>query len=125
MWGIEDIAEHTVLTFATDTKPSRQIREMLSPLTNGAPKMITSTSLGAIVRLAVSGMGICAIPRAVIETELARGVLAPVPAKAVLSSIAFTASYVSANPAGALYGSIIDQISQFLAPRLIKNIYHN
>lgn len=124
-WSIEDIASHPVLTFATNTKPSRQIREMLGPLTNHSPAMTTSTSLGAIVRLGVSGMGICALPRAVIKQELANRQLELVRTDVVLPAISFTASYVSASPANGLYSSIIEQIRNFLNPRLIKNIYQH
>ena len=124
-WSLGDIAEQRFLTFATNTKPSRQIRESLAPLKKGEPDMTTSTSLGAIVRLCVSGMGICAVPRAVITRELEQGHLVPIETSLELPSISFTASYVSASPASALYRSIIDQIERFLEPRLIKNIYQS
>lgn len=122
-WRLEDIANEPVLTFATNTKPYRQLRELLSPLTNGAPNMTTSTSLGAVIRLGVSGMGICAVPRAVIEEEIAAGALCLLKTDVELSAIAFTASYVSGSPAKALMQDMIERVSAFLAPRLIKNVY--
>ena len=58
-WSLDDIADEPVLTFATNTKPSRQIKELLTS-DRHPPKMTTSTSLGALIRLATFGMGICA-----------------------------------------------------------------
>ena len=113
-WGLEHISAETVLTFATNTKPSRQLRELLNSDLNH-PKMTTSTSLGAIIRLAISGMGLCAIPQAVIADELARGELVEINTTVKLQPIAFTASYVSASPLSGLLLDIGDEVQHFLS----------
>ena len=112
-WDLEHIAAETILTFATNTKPSRQLKELLTSDLH-QPKMTTSTSLGAIIRLALSGMGLCAIPRAVIADELAAGELSEVNTNVRLSPIAFTASYVSASPLNGLLLDISAGVLQFL-----------
>lgn len=122
-WRLTDIAQHPVLTFASNTKPSRQIREMLAPLCDGAPNTITSASLGPIIRLATSGMGICAVPRAVIDKELRAGTLVALASSVQLPAISFTASYVSASPIAGLISEIIGEVVEFLDDRLIKNFY--
>ena len=124
-WGLEEIAGQPVLTFATNTKPYRQIREMLAPYANGAPNMTTSTSLGAIVRLAMSGMGLCAVPKAVVRDELRNGGLVALKTDVVLPPISFTASHVSASPASGLTTEIIEHAIQFLKDRIINSIYQN
>ncbi len=122
-WSLEQIAQQPVLTFANNTKPSRHIRELLAPHALGSPDMTTSTSLGALIRLATSGMGICAVPRAVIKAELASGELVELDTKVKLPTISFTASYISGGPVSRLMSSISDDVVAFLKDYLIKNIY--
>jgi DNA-binding transcriptional LysR family regulator len=74
-WVPSAIADQSILTFANNTKPSRQIRELLAPHTKNTFDMTTSTSLGALIRLAKAGMGVCALPKAVIKNEIASGEL--------------------------------------------------
>ncbi|MEM9472459.1 MAG: LysR family transcriptional regulator [Pseudomonadota bacterium] len=122
-WTLDDIAGQSVLTFASNTKPSRQIRELLVQNSSQLPDMTTSTSLGALIRLAKSGMGICAVPRAVIEAELTAGELVPLATQVRLPEIAFTASYVSGSPANKLMNDICESAVAFIDDRLIENIY--
>ena len=123
VWTIDDIASQSVLTFASNTKPSRQLRELLTPHSSQIPDMTTSTSLGAIIRLAKSGMGICAVPRAAIEAELAAGELVQLATDVPLPAISFTASYVSGSPISKLMNDISKNVLAFLDNRLINNIY--
>lgn len=124
-WLLKDVAAQTVLTFALNTKPSRNIREMLLPYAQGALDMTTSSSLGALIRLALSGYGVCAMPRAVISTELEAGQLAVLKTDFVLPPISFTASYVSGGPLSALMQSIAADASAFLAPSLRAQTYRH
>lgn len=123
VWTIDDIASQSVLTFANNTKPSRQLRELLTPHSSQPPDMTTSTSLGAIIRLAISGMGVCAVPRAVVEEELVAGDLVQLVTEVPLPAISFTASYVSGSPISRLMNDISESVLAFLDSRLIKNIY--
>ena len=112
-WTLENISAETILTFATNTKPSRQLRQLLSNDTQ-QPKMTTSTSLGAIIRLALSGMGLCAIPRAVIADKLAAGELMEIMTDVKMPPISFTASFVSASPLAGLILDINESVLGFL-----------
>lgn len=122
-WSLEDVAAQTVLTFALNTKPSRELRELLKPHAAGALDMSTSTSLGALIRLAVAGYGICAIPRAVVAQELATGQLRALDIRFCLPPISFTASFVSASPISALMTSIAAEAHAFLEPSLKAQTY--
>ncbi|MCY3824820.1 MAG: LysR family transcriptional regulator [Nitrospinae bacterium] len=119
-WKLADIAGQPVLTFAANTKPSKQLRELLAPYSNGSPNMTTSTSMGVIIRLAKSGMGICAVPRAVIETELQTGELTVLETDVRLPAISFTASYVSGCPGSDLLASISEDAVEYLRSKKIK-----
>lgn len=119
-WKLADIADQPVLTFAANTKPCKQIRELLAPYSNGPPNMTTSTSMGVIIRLAKSGMGICAVPRAVIETELQTGELTVLETDVRLPPISFTASYVSGSPGSDLLASISEDAVEYLRSKKTK-----
>ncbi len=125
IWSPEDIANQSILTFANNTKPSRQIREILTPYAHASFDMTTSTSLGALIRLSKSGMGICALPKAVIENETASGELVELKTKLEIPAISFTASYSSEGPQSRLMADISGYVFEFLRSRLIKNIYQS
>ena len=123
LWKRSHIAQETILTFANDTKPNRQIRAMLAPHASANLDMTTSTSLGALVRLARSGLGVCAIPKATIGAELSSGALTLLKTDFKLPPIAFTASYVSSGNNSDLMAAICDEVSTFLADKTINNVY--
>lgn len=124
-WSIAEIARNTVLTFSGNTKPNRQIRELLNQHSSTPVNMTTSTSLGALIRLAINHFGICAIPKAVISEELDAGLLVELPTDAVLPAIAFTASFVADDPASQLMEKIACEAVTYLHGQNIKNIYLN
>jgi len=125
VWTVKSLARETILTFAGNTRPYRQIREMLSPPAVGELKITTSSSLGALVRLALSGYGICALPQTIIKSELAAGTLAELKTNFDLPPISFTASHVSGSAMSGLAKEISLSAAGFLKPRLIKNVYQN
>lgn len=125
IWNHEDIARQTLLTFALSTKPSRHIREMLLPHAKGRLDMTTSSSLGALIRLALSGFGVCAIPKAVIASDLDAGHLIQLRTTFDLPPIFFTASHVSASPISALMEGISRDIRGFLDGRLHDSLYRS
>jgi DNA-binding transcriptional LysR family regulator len=123
IWRLADVANQTVLTFALNTKPSRIIREMLRPHARSRLDMTTSSSLGALIRLAISGFGVCAIPRAVIASELRSGQLVILSTDFELQPISFTASYVSGSPISGLMSHIASEARGFLSDRLTSDTY--
>lgn len=122
-WSLDEIAAEPIVTFATNTKPSRRLREQLTSDTR-QPNMTTSTSLGAIIRLTVSGMGICAIPRAVIREEVEKGLLRELNTKVTIPPISFTSSYVSGSPMSSFMSDITEDVLTFLSANH-KNILSN
>ena len=125
VWSVQNIAREPILTFANNTKPNRQIRGLLAPHAVANLDMTTSTSLGALIRLARSGLGICVVPKSVIIAELAANDLTELQTDFTLSPILFTASYVSESTSGTLMAELCDEISAFLKDRTVGNIYGN
>lgn len=123
IWSVKHIASQPILSFASSTKPFKQISQLLQPHSAGPLNITTSSSLGVLVRLAQSGFGICAVPKAVINAELLSGDIVELKTDFRLPTTAFTASYVSASPIASLMAGICEDMNRFLQPRLIKNIY--
>lgn len=122
-WSLADIANQRLLTFSLSTKPSRHMREMLLPHARGRLDMTTSSSLGALIRLALSGFGVCAMPKAVIAAELAAGQLVALETDFRLPPIFFTASYVSGSPISGLMAEISRDVGGFLDGRLRDGLF--
>lgn len=122
-WSVEELAAQPVLTFANNTKPSRLLRELLAPHARPTLDMSTSSSLGALIRLAVAGFGICAIPAAVIREELADGRLVVLPTDVDLPPIAFTASHVTGSPVSDLMAGVTREANAFLEDRMFRQTY--
>lgn len=88
--SLAELARFPVISFSRRTKPSVAIQRMflrpdLPPL-----RFYGNSSLASIVRMALDGIGIGAIPPAVIGRELAEGRLRLVPAEDPLPGLDFT-----------------------------------
>ena len=123
IWTLADLAAESILTFSGNTRPYRQIKELLQSFVPGELKITSSASLGAIVRLGLSGYGICALPKAIVSSEVSRGVLVELRTNFDLPLISFTASHVAGLATSSLANEISVSAAGFLNPRLIKNIY--
>lgn len=125
VWTLSDLAQESILTFSSNTRPHREIKELLKPFVMGKLKLTGSASLGALVRLALSGFGICAVPKAIVNSELVKGELVELNTNFDLPSISFTASHVSGLATDGFVKEISLSAAGFLAPSLIKNTYHS
>lgn len=125
VWTLKDLALNSILTFSSNTRPHRQIRERLAPHAVGKVRITSSASLGAIVRLGVTGYGICALPKAIIAAELKSGALLELPTDFDLPPISFTASHVSDSAMRDLVNDIAVSAAGFISPKIIKKIYQD
>jgi DNA-binding transcriptional LysR family regulator len=123
VWTLREIAEKTILTFSSNTRPYRHLRELIEPYAIGEAKITSSASLGAISRLAQASYGICALPKAIIQTDLHAGELVELKTDFDLPPISFTASFVSGAATSSLAEDIARSAVGFIQPNLIKNIY--
>jgi DNA-binding transcriptional LysR family regulator len=83
-----------IITFGRSTKPHAAIREMLARMEGPAPRIHGNASLATIIRMAEDGIGVGAIPLAVIGRQLKEGTLREAPVTPKLAPLNFTASYV-------------------------------
>ncbi|SNY91324.1 DNA-binding transcriptional regulator, LysR family [Cohaesibacter sp. ES.047] len=122
-WSAPDIAANRILTFSQETRPTKEIRSRLVAVSDVPLDMTTSTSVGALIELACSGYGICALPRAIIQQALSSGKLVELNTDLQLQDLSFTASYVQSAVTSEMVRKITESLTTFLEPRLRDGIY--
>ena len=78
---VAQLAAYPILSYPRHSQPYRIIERCFQASRGRQPLLNCSNSLASLVRLAVDGIGIAAIPPAVIETELAAGTLVRLPVR--------------------------------------------
>ncbi len=96
---VAQLAAYPILSYPRHSQPYRIIERCFQASRGRQPLLNCSNSLASLVRLAVDGIGIAAIPPAVIETELAAGTLVRLPVRQAFPSLRFTACYADRPPA--------------------------
>ena len=94
--GLEALSRHPVITYARQTAPYQQVREIFaSHMREGgaAPRIFANASLASIVRMVLDCIGIDVIAPGAIRAELGSGSLVLLDASAVLTPLHFTASW--------------------------------
>ena len=86
------LAAWPILTYARATRPYRQVADLFA--TTAGTRLFANSSLSSIVRMAVDGIGIGAIPPAVIGRELADGSLVLLDALPRLDPLVYEAVYL-------------------------------
>ncbi|WP_319529899.1 LysR family transcriptional regulator [uncultured Cohaesibacter sp.] len=122
-WSASNIAAKRILTFSQETRPTNEIRSQLVSVSDRPLELTTSSSVGALIELACSGYGICALPRAIIQKELRTGKLVELNTDLQLKDLSFTASYVQSAVTSEMVRTITASLTTFLKPRVRNGIY--
>jgi DNA-binding transcriptional LysR family regulator len=109
--GLGDLANWPILSYPSGTLPHTQLAALFCRPDLPAVRIFTSSSLAAIVRMAVDGIGIGVLPEAVAASELAAGRLRVLEVVQTLPPLRFTASFL-ATPGGGLPSLIADVAGQ-------------
>ena len=115
---LSDLAAWPIMTYARVTRPYREVTELFARVEIPRPRFFANSSLASIVRMTLDGIGISAIPPAVIAEELATGRLRILPCETVPAPLAFTASYLD-RPDNAL-AAIVAQLAETVAVEAAK-----
>lgn len=99
--GLPELARWPILSYARGTLPHAQLAELFSRSDLPPVRIFANSSLASIVRMAVDGIGIGILPRAVADRDLAEGRLRLLEVEPALPPLRFTASYLG-TPAGGL-----------------------
>lgn len=92
--SMHDILRLPILTFPRNTRPYAQIEDYFRRLTGQPPRIFTSTSLSACLKMAEHGVGTGAMPHAVVGEAVADGRLCVVECEWTPSPLQFTASFI-------------------------------
>ncbi len=87
------LARYPIMTFSRRTQPYLAIRELFSRSDLPNLRLHASASLAPVVRMAVDGLGIAAVPEAIARNELESGQLRIVQTDAQIAELNFTASW--------------------------------
>ncbi|MCR9126951.1 MAG: LysR family transcriptional regulator [Rhodobacteraceae bacterium] len=90
-----DHLKRPVLTYARQTRPYREIKEMLLERVGPDVALFPSTSLSACFRLVEADLGVAALPRALGAEHVARGTIREFDPGWVPQPLRFTASYLA------------------------------
>jgi len=93
---LEELARIPVITFPRSSRPHMDI-ETLFRAASLRPRIHNSSSIATIIRMAVDGIGVCALPRNVVQRELEAGELVPISVAVDLPALTFTASFPHAS----------------------------
>ncbi|WP_380052977.1 LysR family transcriptional regulator [Falsihalocynthiibacter sp. SS001] len=88
-----DICAHPLLTHARNTRLFDEINTHFSSLPDVRPRLVPSSNLAACAHMAIEGMGIAALPQAMITKELEGGDLVPLPYHWHPQNLVFMARY--------------------------------
>ena len=70
-----DLLRHPILTHARDTKPFADMEAHFSALAPAQARLVPSSNLATCLHMTVDGMGVAALPRAMVKRECANGEL--------------------------------------------------
>ncbi len=102
----DDVLERQAfVTYPRNTPNYHQLQQILRERTRKIPRIHVSASIATIIRMAVDGIGICMLPVAVMQAELARNELHLVDPRIDVPPIRFTAT-CRAAPEDALMPSL-------------------
>lgn len=102
---LADLARHPILSYARGTLPHAQLTALFARPELPAVRIFSSSSLASIVSMAIDGIGIGVVPRAVAKDEIATGRLRLLDVEPALPLLRFTASYLEtaeASPAATI-----------------------
>ena len=95
--ALADLARWPLITYSRATRPYLQIADLFNRSDLPPVRLFGNSSLSSIVKMTVDGIGVCAIPTAVVAEELASGKLRQImtEAEAQLPPLVFTASHLN------------------------------
>ncbi|MGL5114398.1 MAG: LysR family transcriptional regulator [Beijerinckiaceae bacterium] len=93
------IARYPIITFARRTAPYMALVERMAAEDVPAYRIHASAALAPALRMAIEGLGVALVPRAIVSREIEAGVLREIEADVHVPDLAFTASWTAAPDA--------------------------
>ncbi|EAZ99270.1 LysR family transcriptional regulator [Marinobacter sp. ELB17] len=90
-----DLAKLPIITYPRMSEPHVNIRALVNEMSNSA-QIHSSSSLSTIIRMALDGIGVSALPKEIIKRELASGQLREFQVEASIPNLIFNMAYCAA-----------------------------
>lgn len=92
--ALEDLARHPIMTFSRRTKPYEAVYETFNRPDLPRVRLHASASIATLVRMAEQGLGIAAIPPAIVRDHLADGRLVMIDTRVRFPDLVFRAAWL-------------------------------
>ena len=92
--GVNDLAKFAIITFARKTQPYEAVRSLFNRPDLPPIRLHASASLATVIHMAIEGLGVAAVPAAIVETELADGRLQQIDTDLRIPPLTFSASWL-------------------------------
>ncbi|MGI9352172.1 MAG: LysR family transcriptional regulator [Rhizobiaceae bacterium] len=89
----EKLLEFPVLTHARDTKPFADVESHFAEVCPAQVRLVPSSNMATCLHMTIDGMGVAALPKAMVERELANGELVTINYPWVPEPMSFLARY--------------------------------
>lgn len=90
---LDELANNPLITYARNTRPFADLARQLRKNTDLPARIFPCSSLAAILKMALDGIGVASLPRRMIEKELETGALIEIDCDWRPPNLKFTASY--------------------------------
>ncbi len=90
---LAELAEHPILTYARNTRPYAELSRQIRKETEQPARIFPSSSLAAILRMTLDGIGVATLPKQMIKEELESGQLQEIKCDWSPPALKFTASF--------------------------------
>ncbi len=94
---LEAIAAYPIITFARRTVPYVALVERLAARDVPNRRIHASSALAPVLRMAVEGMGVALVPRAIVARDVAAGALVEIDTPEAMPGLGFTASWPASH----------------------------
>ncbi|TBW40277.1 LysR family transcriptional regulator [Siculibacillus lacustris] len=94
---LEELARHPIMTFSRRTKPYEAVYQAFSRPDLPRVRLHASASLATLVRMAEEGLGIAAIPPAIVRDHLASGRLVRIVTRIGFPDLQFRAAWLAGS----------------------------
>ncbi|SFM51928.1 LysR family transcriptional regulator [Marinobacter pelagius] len=93
--SLSSLARIPIITYPRMSEPHAHIRSLVHPVGRSI-QIHSSSSLSTIIRMTVDGIGVSALPREIVTSELASGKLREFRVEATLPDLVFNVAYMTA-----------------------------
>jgi len=91
--SLDELIQHPVLTYARNTRPFADVSRQLRENTEWPARLFPSSSLAAVLRMTLDGIGVATLPKEMIKHHIESGALQEIACAWVPPKLKFTASF--------------------------------